>query len=334
MITMRDVAERAGVSIATVSHVINETRPVSNELKARVLEAMQVLGYQPNLLARGLRRGETRTIGLIASDIADPFFAEMARCIEDAGFEQGYSVILCNSDRRRDKELFYARLLAEKQVDGVIFGTAGTSTEAIRLLQQRGMPLVVIDRRVSAVQVDLVLADNVQGGTLATRHLLELGHRRIGHITGNIEVSSFAERLEGYRQALQAAGIPEDDQLVVPGSARADGGRQAARDLLALRDRPTAIFACIDLLTLGVMREAAGLGIDVPKDLSVVGFDDIALASMLTPPLTTVAQPKQEMGRLAAEMLLERIHDPDQAARKQVLDVELIVRGSTGPLRP
>ena len=332
MATMRDVAERADVSIATVSHVINETRPVSVELKARVLEAMQVLGYQPNLVARGLRRGETHTIGLIASDIADPFFAEMARCIEDAGFEQGYSVILCNSDRRRDKELFYAKLLAEKQVDGVLFGTVGTSTESIRFLQRAKIPVVVIDRAVSDVQVDMVLVDNIQGGALATQHLIELGHRRIGHITGNTEVAPFAERLEGYRQALGKAGLPWDDDLVVPGSARLDGGGQAAHDLLALPDPPTAIFGCIDLLTLGVIREAASLKIDIPNQLSVIGFDDIALASMLTPPLTTVAQPKQEMGRLATEMLLERIRDPGRMARRQVLDVALKVRGSTAPV--
>jgi LacI family transcriptional regulator len=309
--------------------VINHTRPVSNELRARVLEAMQVLGYRPNRLARGLRRGETHTLGLIASDISDPFFAEMARCIEDAGFEQGYSVILCNSDRRRDKELFYARLLAERQVDGILFGTLGTSTESVRLLQQRGIPLVVIDREISDVQVDRVLADNVQGATLATQHLLDLGHRRIACIAGNVKVAPFGDRLCGYRQALAEAGVAEDPALVVHGSVQQDQGRAAIRQLLSLKDGPTAVFASTDMLAISALQEAAEKDIPIPEALSVVGFDDIALAAMVVPALTTVAQPKQEMGRLATELLLSRIRDPDQPARKRELKTRLVIREST-----
>jgi LacI family transcriptional regulator len=334
VVTIHDVARRARVSIATVSHVINETRPVSDELQARVNQAMEELGYQPNRLARGLRRGETYTIGLIVSDIADPFFAEMARCIEDAGFERGYSVILCNSDRRHDKERFYAKLLIEKQVDGVIFGTLGTSTESIRMLQKRNIPLIVVDREVSDVEVDMVLVDNAQGGWLATQHLIDLGHRRIGCITGDVAITTFAQRVEGYRQALSNADLAIDETLIVYGSVVQDGGHQATHQLLSMDDPPTAIFASIDMLAIGVIQEAATMGRRVPDDLSVIGFDDIALAALFTPPLTTISQPKQDMGSLATEMLLERIVDPNLTARTQLLDTALVVRGTTAPPKP
>ena len=182
MATMRDVAQRAGVSVTTVSHVINETRPVSDARRSRVLSAMRELAYRPNRLARGLRRGETHTLGLIVPDIADPFFGEMARCIEDVGFERGYSVLLCNSDQRLDKELSYARSLTEAQVDGILFVAAGPSTEGIEWVQAQGVAAILVDRELPQVRADSVLIDNVAGGRIAAEHLLGLGHRRIACI--------------------------------------------------------------------------------------------------------------------------------------------------------
>ncbi len=329
---MRDVAERAGVSITTVSHVINETRLVSDELRGRVLAAMQELGYQPNLLARGLRRGETHTIGMIVPDSANPFFAEVARGFEDASFEQGYSVILCNSDGDLDKELLYTNVLAEKQVDGILFVAAGVSTGHIRALQERRMPVVVVDREISDVSVDEVLTDNARGGWLATCHLVELGHRRIGCITGPSDVTPSAERVTGYRQALREAGIPVDEALVVKGDFQYESGFQAARQLLSTDDSLTAIFACNDLMAIGATRAALELGQQVPAGLSVVGFDDVRLASFANPPLTTIAQPKYEMGVVAATMLLERMRDLDMPPRRRVLDASLLIRQSTTPV--
>jgi len=328
---MRDVAERAGVSVSSVSHVINETRPVSDELRERVLTAMQELGYQPNLLARGLRRGETHTLGMITPDSANPFFAEVTRGVEDTSFEQGYNVILCNSDGDLEKELVYANVLAEKRVDGILFVAAGVSTEHILALQAQRMPLVVVDRDIPNVAVDSVLTDNAQGGKLATQHLIDLGHRRIGCITGPSDVTPSADRVTGYRQALEESGIPVDEALIVKGKFQYESGYRAARQLLSMDDAPTAIFACNDLMAVGAIRAALELGRQVPADLSIVGFDDVRLASFVNPPLTTIAQPKYEMGVVAATMLLERIRDPDIPPRQRVLDTSFLLRQSTAP---
>ena len=328
---MRHVAKRANVSVTTVSHVINETRPVSDELRQRVLTAMDELGYQPNLLARSLRQGKTHTIGMIIPDNANPFFAEMARGVEDTSFEQGYSVILCNSDGNLDKELLYANVLAEKRVDGILFVVAGLSTKRILDLQARRMPLAVVDRDLPDAAVDSVLTDNAQGGWLATHHLVELGHHRIGCITGPSDITPSAERITGYRQALDENGIPVDKALIVRGDFQYDSGYQAASQLLQMDDPPTAIFACNDLMAIGVMSAALKLGLHIPADLSVIGFDDVRLASFANPPLTTIVQPKYEIGVIATTMLLERMHDLEMPARRRVFETNLLLRQSTAP---
>jgi LacI family transcriptional regulator len=328
---MRDVAERAGVSVTTVSHVINETRPVSDELRQRVLAAIDELGYQPNVLARSLRRGETHTIGMIVPDSANPFFAELARGIEDTSFEHGYNLILCNSDGDLDKELIYADVLTEKQVDGILFVAAGVSTDHIRALQERRIPVVIVDREIPDVSVDQVLTDNARGGWLATRHLLELGHRCIGCITGPSDVTPSAERVTGYRQALSEGGIPLDEVLIVKGDFQYGSGYRAARQILARDDPPTAIFTCNDLMAVGAISAAVEMGRQVPVNLSVVGFDDVRLASFANPPLTTIVQPKYEMGVLATTMLLERMRNHDIPPRRRLLDTSLLIRQSTAP---
>ena len=326
---MRDVAERAGVSVTTVSHVINETRPVSDGLRQRVLTAMDELGYQPNRLARSLRLQETHTIGMIVPDSANPFFAEVARGIEDTSFEQSYNVILCNSDGNLDKELLYTNVLVEKQVDGILFVAAGVSTEHIRALQTRRMPLVLVDRDIPGVAVDSVLTDNARGGWQAIHYLIELGHRRIGCITGPSDVTPSAERVTGYRQALREAGIAADENLVVKGDFQYESGFRATQQLLEVNDPPTAVFACNDLMAVGAISAVIESGRRVPADLSVIGFDDVPLASFTNPPLTTIAQPKYEMGALATTMLLERVQDRDMPPRRKLLDTSLFVRHST-----
>lgn len=332
IVTMRDVAERANVSVTTVSHVINDTRPVSYELRQRVLAAMDELGYQPNRLARSLRRGQTHTIGMIIPDNSNPFFAEVARGVEDTSFKQGYSVILCNSDGDLDKELLYTNVLAEKRVDGILFVAAGLSTERILDLQAQRMPLVVVDRDIPGAAVDSVLTDNARGGWLATRHLIDLDHRRIGCITGPSDITPSADRITGYRRALGEAGIPLDEALLVKGDFRYEGGYQAASQLLSTRHRPTAIFACNDLMAIGAISAALAQGLRVPDDLSVVGYDDVRLASFANPPLTTIAQPKYEIGVIAATMLLERMLDLECPARRRVLETRLLPRQSAAPL--
>jgi LacI family transcriptional regulator len=330
---MRDVAGRAGVSVTTVSHVINETRPVSDELRRRVSAAMDELGYQPNRLARSLRRGQTHTIGMIIPDSANPFFAEVARGVEDTSFENGYSLILCNSDGDLDKELLYTNVLVEKRVDGILFVAAGLSTDRILDLQTQKTPLVVVDRDLPDAAVDSVLTDNALGGWLATRHLIELGHRRIACITGPSDVTPSADRVTGYRQAMSEEGIPVDEALIVKGDFQYDSAYRASLQLLQIEDPPTAVFACNDLMAVAVMRAALEQGWQIPGDLSVVGFDDVRLAAFANPPLTTIAQPKYEIGVVAAKMLLARMHNHERPAHRRVFETSLVIRRSTAPVR-
>ena len=330
---MRDVAERAGVSITSVSHVINETRPVSDELRQRVLDAMDELGYQPNRLARSLRRGRTRTIGLIIPDSANPFFAEVARGIEDTSFEHDYNVILCNSEGSPAKERMYVDVLTAKQVDGILFVAGEVIPERIEKLLARETPVVVVDREVPGLDIDTVLTDNAKGGYLATRHLVELGHRRIACIAGPSTATPSAARVDGYVEALGEVGLERDNDLICRGDFQYGGGYRMAQELLGLVPQPTAIFACNDLMAVGALRAAAERGLEVPEDLSIVGFDDVQLASYTIPPLTTIAQPKYEIGTTAAEMLLSHIKDSKSEGERRVLPTRLVVRKSTGERR-
>jgi LacI family transcriptional regulator len=336
--TQEDVARLAGVSRATVSYVINNRTDgnvrISEETRCRVLDAVKELGYRPNVLARSLRQGQTHTIGMIVPDNTNPFFAEVARGVEDTSFEQGYSVILCNSDSDLDKELLYTNVLTEKRVDGILFVAVGMSAERICVLQERHMPVVVVDRDIPDVAVDSVMTANERGGRLATHHLIELGHRRIGCIAGPSDVTPSAERGTGYRQALREAVLPVEEELIMKGDFQYESGYQAARQLLSMDDPPTAIFACNDLMAIGAISAAVELGRQVPADLSVVGFDDVPLASFANPALTTVVQPKHEIGVVAATMLLERMQDPDRPPRRKMLDTELVIRKSTAPAEP
>lgn len=329
---MRDVAEQAGVSVTTVSHVINNSRPVSPETRLRVEQALQVLGYQPNVLARSLRRGKTNTIGVILPDNANPYFAEVVRGIEDASFSQGYSVILCNSDNDLAKERLYTNVLIEKQVDGIIFVAAGISDENIQNLSSRGVPAVLVDRQVPGVQLDSVVADNLDGGIMATRHLLDLGHTSIACIAGPQGVPSSKERVAGFLQALEAADLEAGPDQVVEGDFQYQGGYEAAQQLSQADSPPTAIFACNDLMAIGAYRYAHENKLPIPQDISIIGFDDIHLASYTNPPLTTVRQSKAEMGSKAADLLIERIGNRKLSPRQEIIPVQLVVRSSTARL--
>jgi LacI family transcriptional regulator len=329
IVTMRDVAERAGVSVTTVSHVINETRNVNPSTRQRVEEAMHYLGYQPNVLARSLRKGKTHTIGIILPDSTNPYFAEVVRGVEDSSFSQGYSVILCNSDNDLEKELLYTNVLLEKQVDGIIMVAAGSSGEIVHYLQDRDVPLVLVDRRLANIEADYVLANNLKGGLLATNHLIDLGHQAIACIAGPVDVELSRERVAGYRQALETAGINICERWIVEGDFQYQSGYDAARVLFEGEPQPTAIFACNDLMAIGAYRYAHEKDYQIPKQLSIVGFDDVSLAAYTNPPLTTVRQFKHKMGTLAARLLLERMNQRDLAPRLEVLDTEFVVRDST-----
>ncbi len=331
MVTIHDVAVRAGVSTTTVSHVINGTRRVSTDLSTRVERAMDELGYQPNALARSLRRKETQTLGLIVPDNSNPFFAEIARGIEDTAYNLGYAVVLCNTDNDTARESLYLNLLLKRQADGIVLVTAGAWNPGLESAVQRNLPLVVVDRELPSAALDCVVTDHVAGGEMATQHLIDLGHRRIGCISGPMQLASSVGRVEGYRTALRAAGLRVDPALIARGDFLETSGVECARALLRQSPPPTAIFACNDLMAIGAISAAYELGLSIPQELSVVGYDDIRLAAHLSPPLTTVAQPKYDLGTIAATLLIERMADRSLPPRRVLLRTELTRRGSTGP---
>ncbi|ARN21357.1 LacI family DNA-binding transcriptional regulator [Piscinibacter gummiphilus] len=332
MSTIKDVAQHAQVSVATVSHVINDTRFVSEATRVRVQEAIEALRYVPSALARSLKSNRTHTVGMMIPNSSNPYFAEIIRGIEDTFYEAGFNVILCNSDDDPIKQGNYVRLLTEKQVDGLIVMSSGSDVELLDTLRAARMPQVVVDREIDDLAADLVEVNHEAGGFLATQHLLKLGHRRIGCIAGPLGLSSARERVQGYRRALGEGGVTVDDRLIRGADFTSAGGLAAMTSLLDSARRPTAVFASNDLMAIGAICAAAQRGLRIPQDVSVVGFDDIALAAHSNPPLTSVVQPKHQTGQLAAQLLLERIADPSRALQRTILQPSLLVRQSSGPV--
>jgi LacI family transcriptional regulator len=328
--TIRDVAQLAGVSTATVSHVLNSTRAVSEQSKDRVLAAMEQLNYQPNAVARSLRVSETLTIGLIVPDVEIPFFAWVARCIEDAARDAGYSVILCNSGWSFNQELRYLDNLRARRVDGLICISVLLTNEHVAPLLKRHMPVVWFEQaRVDGIS-DAVVIDNVKGAYDATTHLIAQGHHRIGCVLGLGQALLTTDRIVGYRQALSDAGIAFDAALLYAGDYEPSAGLAGARQLLALPEPPTAIFAFNDMMALGALQAANERGLRVPDQLALIGFDGIALTEYTSPPLSTVRQPIPEMCRIAISMLLDRINDraPNES-RTVLIEPTLVKRAST-----
>ena len=333
MATIRDVAEQAGVSQSTVSHVVNGTRFVDPGTADRVRAAIAALDYRPNSLARSLRRRVTHTIRLLVPDNANPFFAGLARVIEDAGYAEGYSVVLCNSDLSEAKQATYLDVLLSKRVDGLILVSSGLISAADRLdpmprVFDAGVPCVVVDRDLGDLPIDQVLVDNEQGGYLAGRYLVGLGHRRIACLEGPTESTPSAGRIAGFRRALAEAGTPLRAEATVGGNGRYDGGESAMGELLRRGVPFSALFAFNDPMAIGALGALRRAGRRVPEDVSVIGFDDIAPASAIYPALTTVAQPIAEMGRRSVRMLLDRIADRSVSCARVVLPTRLVERES------
>jgi LacI family transcriptional regulator len=329
MPTIKDVAARAGVSFTTVSHVLNDTRAVRAETRERVMAAARELDYVPSAVARSLRHQVTHTVGLLVPDSTNPFFAELARGIENACYRAGYSVLLCNSDDAAERQLTYLRVLRQKQVDGLIVASARDDAPWVAALAELPFPRVVVDREIAGLRCDLIQVDNLRGGALAARHLLELGHRAVGCVAGRSGINAGIARLRGFERALAQAGVRIPGEWRAPGDFRAEGGYRAALAILRAPARPTAIFACNDLMAVGVLRAAAELGIAVPGELSVVGFDDVELSSYVHPALTTVAQSIRELGEVTVAALLARIARPAGKPVRRRLAPELRIRGST-----
>lgn len=330
MATIRDVAQLAGVSTATVSHVLNNTRVVSEAARDRVLAAMEQLSYQPNAVARSLRVSATLTIGLIVPDVEIPFFARVAHCIEAAANEVGYNVILCNSGWSLEQELRYLDNLRARRVDGLICISLSMTGEHVAPLLKRHTPVVWFEQTRLGGPFDAVVIDNFKGAYQATAHLIERGHRRIGCILGLVSAQLTVDRIAGYRQALSDHGLPFDEALLYAGDYTPPTGLAGAHHLLNLPMPPSAIFAYNDMMALGAMQAISERGLHVPAHVALIGFDGIALTEHTCPPLTTVEQPIAEMSRTAISMLLDRINNrAPNKSRIAVAEPRLICRAST-----
>lgn len=330
MSTIRDVAHRAGVSTMTVSRVVNSSGHTSLQTRERVEHAVAELGYVPNAVARHLRSKRTKTIALVLSDITNPFFTTIARGVEDVAGPRGFGVMFCNTDESESEEIDYLQMLIQRQVDGVLLVPAGRSIEPLRLLRSQHVPVVVLDRRVASRQVDQVRTDSVLGAYRLTRHLVELGHRRIGMLTGHRTISTSVDRVAGYERALAEAGVNLDPKLVRYGGFGLAGGYRMATEVLAAEPRPTALFAANNFVAFGAMRALRERSLRVPDDISLVCFDDLPEEWLIDPFLTVVDQPAYEMGRQAAELLLERLDGTHpKGGHAIVLPGEFIERRST-----
>ncbi|RIK36591.1 MAG: LacI family transcriptional regulator [Chloroflexi bacterium] len=334
MVTIRDVARRAGVAPITVSRVLNNSGYFSQEIKARVETAAAELNYVPNLLARSLRSHRTHTLALVLSDVTNPFWTTVARGVEDAASREGFTVFLCNSDENERKQAEYLAVLLRKRVDGILLVPARSTPEPVRTIQRQGIQVVVMDRSVPGAQVDVVRGSSLQGAQLLMCHLLELGHRRIAVLSGPEQVSTARERVEGARQALIEAGLSPTTLAVLHHGYTVESGYQMARQALVLTPRPTAFFAANNFIAIGALQALREFNLRVPGDLSLVAFDDLPISWMAEPFLTVAAQPAYEMGRRATELLLQRIADPTAPWQEVVLPMELLIRQSCRAIQP
>jgi len=325
--TIKDVAKAAGVHSSTVSRVINRNPNISKETAEKVLSTIKKMGYIPNILARGLKTKKIQTIGMLIPDIANPFFAGLARGVEDTANIHGYNVILCNTDDLLSKEKTYIRLLEERQVEGLILATAKIRDNIIGELEKSRFPYVLLSRNIKGIHKNSISIDDIAGGYLATNYLINLGHRNIAHITGPYNTTVAQDRIKGYKKALQDFRVPFNKAYVSEGDFRIKGGYQAMKRFLRLKIPPSAVFTANDLLAFGAIEAIRENGYDVRADFSIVGFDDIRLSSYLSPPLTTIRQPILEMGSMAISKLLERIIN--RISHKNILiKPELIERKS------
>lgn len=326
---IEDVARQAGVSTATVSRVISGKPYVSEAVRQRVLETIAKLDYRPSRVARSLRVQRSSIIGLIISDIQNPFFTSVVRAVEDVAQQRGYSVILCNSDEDVEKELTYIELMLAEQVSGMIVSPTASSNEVYQRLVELHVPVVAIDRRVEGVPMDMVVGDNVKAACAVVSHLIENGYRRIGAVLGTPDASTGAERYQGYVEALARHGLPLLPELVRSGPPRNQNGYELTLELLAQTPPPDAIFTGNNLLTIGALRAIYERNLRIPDDIAVAGFDEMDWMFLVKPALTVVMQPTYEMGRRAAELLLERIANPERPPQAVVLQPTIKVRESS-----
>lgn len=329
--TMREVAETAGVSISTVSRVLSDHPDVRPETRRRVQEIVEALGYRPSMLARALILKRTNTLGLVVSDITNPFYPELAKGIEDAARERGWVVVIGNSDKDGRFTDRYVEAMLERSVDGIIFSSVRVDDKVVPMLVEDGYPVVLTNRRLPGVETNMVIVDSVRGARIATEHLIGLGHRRIAHIGGLSWAANSLDRKQGYLEAMAGAGLDSSDELIEVADFTDEGGARAMHRLLSLKSPPTAVFASNDLMALGALEAIREAGLRCPEDLAVVGFDDIHLARSRLVQLTTVSHRIYDMGEQAVDILIRLITEgPGEQPIQHILEPQLMIRQTCG----
>ena len=338
MATIKDVARQAGVSVGTVSNVLSGVVPVRAELRERIYATMRELDYHPNYVARSLKANNTKTLGLIISDITNPFFSQVVRGAEDVAFPHGYLLITFNTDDRVEREQQIFSVLRSRRVDGVLLVVApnpdGEVTH-IRNTIESGIPVVCLDRIPTGIALDSVTVDNVKGAQVCVRHLINQGHRRIGIITGSLSLQTARDRLEGYRAALCEASIEPAPELIAEGNFRQATGYRLAKELFLQHRRPSALFISNGMMTVGAIQAMEETGLRCPADIAIASFDDLPLADLFQPSLTVVAQPAYQIGYQGAELLINRLQRKITSRKRMALrlDPELKIRESSGGSR-
>ncbi len=334
IVTQKAIARELGISVSTVSRALRGNPHISAETRRRVAEAAQRLGHQPNLLAASLRTGVTRIIGLIVTDITDPYYGEVARGVEDCAYEQGYSVLLSMSDRSLEREKLCLEVLRSRRVDGIILTPVSTDVGARQGLVDAGIPYVLFDALDVPDDASTVSSDHAEGVYTAVRHLIELGHQHIAFIGGDPKLPPARMMYTGYRQALSEAGLKCGPEWVCREASAMEGGYSAAAHLLDSPNPPTGAVCCTDLMVIGAIQAVEERGKRVPEDFSIVGYDDIPMASHIKPPLTTIMQNKRELGAICTRILMHEINTgPGCMHQQTILKPRLVVRRSTAPPR-
>jgi len=329
-VSLQDVARVADVSPATVSRVINGTVKVKTQKKQRVLDVINRLGYTPSRVARRLRSKHTTSqlVGIIVPDLHNPFFSGIARAVEDIAYEHSYAVMVCNSDEDEEKEKFYLDILASEQVSGLIIAPTPYNHKRIRKLIEDELPVVVIDRKIENIDADIVISNSKQGSFNAVQKLINKGHTKIAIINSLQKLYTTRERLAGYKEAHHKNKIPLNKNFIRWGDSKQASGARETKKLLSLDNPPTAIFSANNLMTLGIYEEVYRQGKKIPKDVAVIGFDDMPWSSAMYPALTAVSQPYYEIGEKAIELILERAEEPGKKTRSYILNTKLIERNS------
>jgi DNA-binding LacI/PurR family transcriptional regulator len=333
-VSIKDIARALGVSHSTVSRALRDSPLVRAETVSEIKQKAYALGYRPSAVARSLVTRETRTIGIVVTTIADPFHGEVVTGIEEVAGAAGYSVILASSHREPEREIRAVRALQERRVDGILVASSRVGDLYLSAMTEMRVPIVLINNQHDGQLVYSVSVDNENAAREAVQHLIDLGHKRIAYLGDRFGSHSDAERLAGYRSAIDAAGIAFDSEMVAQGDSSPEGSAPGVYRLLARPERPTALFCYNDMSSLAALRVAGELGLTVPDKLSIIGFDDLFFAAYLQPPLTTIHQPRREMGREATELLLALLKGEPVASQRIAVKGELIVRGSTARPSP